>query len=273
MSELKFTKMRQAIFAGAKICVSAVVFSSQVNASSVVGATEFTQIMNNVQLIGILQNGMSQLSTLSDMLDNEAVQTIKQIAMVQNQLQDLMSYGSAVTGQWSQAVGALSQLQGLVARGQALSYTLQNLDSTFIQKYPGFGNYGAGGRYADQYQRWSQSSMDGIKGALEAQGLQASDFANEQITMNSLNNLSSSANGSVRAVQAGNAIAAQQVAQLQKLRQLQMEQFNAYAGYMSGQQANQDAEKEALNKFMNQGDGTIRKPGQSGFKSFDFSNL
>ena len=33
------------------------------------------------------------------------------------------------------------------------------------------------------------------------------------------------------------------------------------------------AKLEALKKFMNQGDGTIRKPGQSGFKSFDLKHL
>lgn len=266
------SRMHNIIFAPAKISLVALVLSAPVNAGGG-SATELTQILNNVELGSIVSNGASQLSTLSNMLDNETMQTLKQIMMVQNQLQDLASIGGSVMGQWQQTSGALYKLQGLVARGQSLSYTLQNLDSTFGKKYPGFGNYGSAGTYSNQYKGWSQTSMDGIKGALSAQGLQASNFATEQATMDSLNNLSSNANGTVSAVQAGNAIAAQQVDQLQKLRQLQMEQFNAYSGYMSGQQAKQDAGTEGLNSFMNQGNGTIRKPGQSGFKSFDLGNM
>jgi P-type conjugative transfer protein TrbJ len=259
-------KPKRIIFAGAKIILAgSLVFSSEVKAFAY--ASEPTQIMNNVELIGIFENGAAQLSTLADMLDNEITQTMQQIMMVENQLRDLMSFGDVVMAPWSKVSGMLYKLQGLVSRGQSLSYTLQNLDSEFMQRYPGFGA-GITGNYTDRYKVWSQSSLDGIRAALQAVGLQASDFESEQETMETLNNLSSTAGGTVQAVQAGNAIAAQQVAQLQKLRQLEMEQFNAYAGYMAGQQANQDAELEALQRFLNQGDGTVRKPRQSSFKGF-----
>jgi|GEM_PF-623944 len=248
-------RLLRRLFAPAKIFFIALALSQTTNAGTVLGnggATEVTQILNNAQLMAIFQNGTSQLAELSSMLDNEITQTMQQINMVQNQLQDLASLGNSVMAPYNQVSGSLSKLQGLVSRGQSLSYTLQNLDQQFSQMYPGFGNYGSSGTYATQYKGWSQASMDGIKGALQAQGLQASDFATEQATMDSLNSMSSSANGTVSAVQAGNAIAAQQVVQLQKLRQLQMEQFNAYAGYLSGQQAKQDAEAEAMGRFMKQ---------------------
>jgi P-type conjugative transfer protein TrbJ len=263
---------RAFIFAGAKMFIVGLLIFAQAQAGTVFGnggATEATQILNNTELMAIWQTGTMQLAELNSMLDNEITQTMQQIIMVENQIQDLMSIGDKVMGPYNQVVGALGKLQGLVSRGQSLSYTLQGLDQQFTNKYRGFGNYyGSGMTYADQYKGWSQATNDGIKSALEAQGLRAADFATEQATMDELNRLSSSATGTVSAVQAGNAIAAQQVVQLQKLQQLHMEQFDAYASYMAGQQANQDAEKEALMKFMNQGDGKIRKPGQSGFKQF-----
>jgi len=258
---------RYVIFAGAKIVLAgSLVFSSEVKAFAY--ASEPTQIMNNIELISIFENGVSQLSTLSNVLDNEITQTTQQIMMVENQLRDLMSFGDVIMAPWAKVSGLLYKLQGLVSRGQSLSYTLENMDSVFMERYRGFGNFATGGSYASQYRSWSQSSLDGIRAALQAQGLQASDFESEQETMDSLNNLSSSAGGTVQAVQAGNAIAAQQVAQLQKLRQLEMEQFNAYAGYMAGQQAKQDADIEAVKRFLDQGDGTVRKPNTSGFKGF-----
>jgi len=260
-------KPKRLIFAGAKIVLAgSLVFSSEVHAFAY--ASEPTQIMNNVELIGIFENGAAQLSTLADMLDNEITQTMQQIMMVENQLRDLMSFGDVIMAPWSRVSGMLYKLQGLVSRGQSLSYTLQNLDTEFMNRYRGFGNFATGGSYASQYRGWSQSSLDGIRAALQAVGLQASDFESEQETMETLNNLSSTAGGTVQAVQAGNAIAAQQVGQLQKLRQLEMEQFNAYAGYMAGQQAKQDADLEAVRRFLDQGDGTVRKPNTSGFKGF-----
>jgi P-type conjugative transfer protein TrbJ len=262
-------------FTPAKIAILALALTSPAQAGTVMGnggATEVTQILNNAQLMAIFQNGTSQLAQLSSMLDNEITQTMQQISMVQNQLQDLASMGNQIMTPYNQVSGALGKLQGLVSRGQSLSYTLQNLDQQFSQLYPGFGNYGSSGTYATQYKGWSQASMDGIKGALQAQGLQASDFATEQSTMDQLNSMSSSANGTVSAVQAGNAIAAQQVVQLQKLRQLQMEQFNAYAGYLSGQQAKQDAEAEAMGKFMQQPQ-LEHSPNAQSFSADDLNSL
>ncbi|MGZ4992658.1 MAG: hypothetical protein ACXV79_00695 [Methylobacter sp.] len=50
----------------------------------------------------------------------------------------------------------------------------------------------------------------------------------------------------------------------------------AEAAAAQAAQIEQDREKakqEALMKFMHQGNGTIRKPGESGFKKFDFRHL
>jgi P-type conjugative transfer protein TrbJ len=277
---MQMNRLLRRIFAPAKITLIALALTTPAQAGTVFGnggATEVTQILNNSQLMAIWQTGTMQLAELNSMLDNEITQTMQQINMVQNQLQDLMSIGDKVMGPWNQISGALGKLQGAVSRGQALSYTLQNLDQQFMQKYQGFGNYTSGGSsYAAQYQGWSQATNDGIKSALEAQGLQASDFATEQSTMDQLNSMSSSANGTVSAVQAGNAIAAQQVVQLQKLRQLQMEQFNAYAGYLSGQQAKQDAEAEAMGRFMKQPvvePGTINTANERAWSPADMNKL
>ena len=42
---------------------------------------------------------------------------------------------------------------------------------------------------------------------------------------------------------------------------------------LAKQQEQEAVKQEALKKFMNQGNGKIRKPGESGFKSFDLSHL
>lgn len=198
-------------------------------------ATEVTQIMNNAELVNILKNGYEQLKELSSVLDNEIIQTAKQIAMVQNQLQDLVSLAGADLP-FQQVSNNFLQVRQLVNRGMALSQTLQNLDQVFSDRYQPNG----GGTYKQRYANWSGTTMDGVKSALQAQGLQNMRFDNELSVLQSLNSMSSNATGTVSVVQAGNGILLQLAQQLQGLRQMQMEQFNAYAGVMASEQASKD---------------------------------
>jgi len=80
--------------------------------------------------------------------------------------------------------------------------------------------------------------------------------------------MSAGSPGSLQALQAGNMIASQQIDQLQKLRQLYMAQMQAQNSYMAGQAQNQADQTDAVQTFMNQGNGTVRKWGQNGTVGF-----
>ena len=58
----------------------------------------------------------------------------------------------------------LNALASIVQGGQALSYSLANLDSQFKARFPGYGYSGNG--YFTQYRSWSQTSLDTTLGAL-----------------------------------------------------------------------------------------------------------
>jgi type IV secretion system protein TrbJ len=68
--------------------------------------------------------------------------------------------------------------------GQALAYSLGNLDQLFRQTYPGYG-YNTGAFYT-QYRNWSQTSLDTALGTLRAAGLQGRQLQTEQAIINSL---------------------------------------------------------------------------------------
>jgi P-type conjugative transfer protein TrbJ len=163
------------------------------------------------------------------------------------------------------------KINNIVNRGQAIAYTLGNIDTVFKQRFPEFG--AAGGlnsliNYSQNYRNWSTSTLNGISSALQYAGLQAKDFATEAAAVAKIQSLSNEANGTVKAVQAANMIAAQQVEQLQKLRVLQMEQFTAEANYLATQQKVKDSEVEGLQKFLKQGKGHIRTDTEDGFLGF-----
>jgi P-type conjugative transfer protein TrbJ len=174
-------------------------------------ATEFTQILNYVELAGQLE---------------------QQVLMVENQLNQLMDmakHGITITDQLFGTVASdISSLRQIVNTGQSLSYTMSNLDGTFRLRFPG---YSSTTNYGQAYQNWSQTSLDSIRGALNAAGVQNSQFDNDEALLQSLQGQSQSAVGRMQAIEVGNQIAENQAEQLIKLRQLMMADMQSKAAY------------------------------------------
>jgi P-type conjugative transfer protein TrbJ len=176
-------------------------------------ATEYTQILNYVELAGQLE---------------------KQVVMVENQLNqlaDMAKHGITITDQLFGTVASdITTLRQIVNTGQALSYTLSNMDGTFRLRFPG---YNTSTNYGQSYQTWSQTSLDSTLGALKAAGLQNSQFDSDSALLQSLKSQSQSAVGRMQAIEVGNQIAENQAEQLMKLRQLMMADMQSKAAYQS----------------------------------------
>lgn len=215
------------------------------------GSTEVTQLLNNVEMVN---------------------QTTQQIMMVQQQLTMLANQAKNLTTApqqiWGQAQSDLMRLTSLVAQGQSIAYSAQNVDQVFRQRFPGYGSTSTNTNYGQLYRSWSDASRQGLSTALQAAGFQAGNFASEQAALQQIQGISAGSPGSLQAIQAGNMIASQQVEQLQKLRQLTVAQMEAQNGYLAAQQTKEDHSTEAVDKWMRQGDGTLKQPGTRGFSKF-----
>ncbi len=187
-------------------------------------ATEFTQILNYVELAGQLE---------------------QQVLMVENQLNqllDMAKHGITITDQlFGTVTSDITTLRQIVNTGQALSYTLSNMDGTFRLRFPG---YSTSTNYGQSYQTWSQTSLDSTLGALKAAGVQNSQFDSDEALLQSLQSQSQSAVGRMQAIEVGNQIAENQAEQLMKLRQLMMADMQSKAAYQSAM-VQADATKQA----------------------------
>ncbi len=174
-------------------------------------ATEFTQLLNYVELAGQLE---------------------QQVLMVENQLNqllDMAKHGITITDQLFGTVASdITNLNKIVQTGQSLSYTMSNLDSSFQLRFPG---YSPSTNYGQSYQTWSQTSLDSTLGALNAAGLQNSQFNSDAALLQTLQGQSQSAVGRMQAIEVGNQIAENQAEQLMKLRQLMMADMQSKASY------------------------------------------
>jgi len=187
-------------------------------------ATEYTQILNYVELAGQLE---------------------KQVLMVENQLNqlaDMAKHGITITDQLFGTVASdINNLNQIVKTGQSLSYTMSNLDGSFRLRFPG---YSSSTNYGQSYQTWSQTSLDSTRGALNAAGLQNSQFNSDEALLKTLQGQSQSAVGRMQAIEVGNQIAENQAEQLMKLRQLMMADMQSKASYQ-GSLVQAEATKQA----------------------------
>src|SRR6202521_6221916 len=124
-------------------------------------ATEWTQILNHVQLImGYIRQGLQ--------LENELKQ-------YEEQLKQGMVSPQQLFGPIQQD---LSQLAQVVQGGQALAYSMGNLDGQFRSTFPGYSYRTSG--YFNDYKKWSQTSLDTTMNSLRAAGFQSKQLKNHQ---------------------------------------------------------------------------------------------
>lgn len=232
------------------IALLSLAFHGVAGAGAVIGATEPTQILNNLQL------GAQYVE--------QAQQTIHQFNQYQTMLQNLKQMTpSALLDQAAQKLWqdqnmtqAFRNLQKIVVGGQEISYSLSTVDGKFKQLYPGYGATSAD--YSRAYRDWSGNTLNSVKNALSLISAHSENFTTEQGMVNELVAKSQTAGGQLQALQAGNQISVAMVGQMQQLRQLQMAQANAQMAYMSGQQAKQDSSDASLRGYFNRGTTRVR---------------
>lgn len=213
------------------------------------GSTEFTQILNNVEL-GI-SNG-SLMQQYNEMLN----QTAEQIRMVQHQLNTYRNLVTNTTGIdhhiWGDAIGELNKLGELVNKGRGISYSMGAIDEVFRGQYGDY-SYSADDlsaqSYSERYREWNQINADTIRNTLEAANLQSEQFQTEDQVMQQLQQMSQTSTGRMQALQVGNQIAGQQVRQMQKLRQLSLLQIQQQSAYLATKNEKEAYEKAQADQY------------------------
>ena len=187
-------------------------------------ATEYTQLLNYAELVAQLE---------------------KQVMMVENQLTqiaDMTKQGVTISDQLFGTVAVdITNLRQVVNTGEALSYTMGNLDGSFRSRFPG---YSSTTNYGEAYQTWSQTSLDSTLGALKAAGLQNWQFDSDEALLQTMQGQSQSAVGRMQAMEIGNQIAENEAEQLMKLRELMMADMQSKASYQ-GSLVQAEATKQA----------------------------
>ena len=233
---------RQVVVFVLVICVVLGGTPPRVEAIVPVPATEFTQILNRIEL---------------------ALQYGKQVQMLQNDMlrySDMLKHGKPLpTQSFGTVTQDLQQLARIVQNGQALAYSMANLDVQFRNTFKGYNQAFSPTAFYKNYQQWSQTSLDTTHGTLKAMGMQGAQLQSEQTLLASLHKLMQTPIGRMQAIQIGSDLSEQQVEQLMKLRQLMILDLQSKQAFQAEQIQKEQADVAAQQKFFNyvrvQGDG------------------
>lgn len=214
------------------------------------GATEWTQILNNLQLVELAGTNMEQVAQNLEQISHQATQIENQLDQYKVMLQNLERLPENI---WGNAVGDLNLLQRIVAQGEGIAFSLGGLDDVLAQRFPSYANLETGLNhgldFSGEYASWSQANRDTIAGTLASAGLTAQQFESESQTLSQLHAQSASAIGQMQALQTGHAIASQQVAQIQKLRALIAQQTVMMGTWYQSEQTQSDLAQARRNQF------------------------
>lgn len=214
------------------------------------GATEWTQMLNNGELVSLVGKSAEQVNNQIKQITQLAQQIENQLKIYTNMVQNTAQLPSHI---WGQVQSDLNQLRNIVNQGQGIAFSMGNIDDVLKQRFQSYSDFKTNlpnnASFSSTYQTWSNTNRDTISSTLRAAGLTADQFSSEESTMAQLRTQSESADGQMKALQVGNEIASQQVAQTQKLRGLVSQQMAMMATWYQSEQAEKDLSQARRQEF------------------------
>ncbi len=195
-------------------------------------STAFAMGLDPYSYLNYLQDLKTAINTAKT-VSNQATEINNQLSMIQWQ----KTNSTALTDyQWQDIQGLIQKMDDQSQQGQALSYTAQNIDTKFRQKYPNYCNFTDGQtNYQQAYQQWNASTLDTLRASMDATQSSASHFQSEHEALMQLKNQGATSKGRLQALQVATEISAENVNQLQELKRIMMAQSSAQSAYMAYQ--------------------------------------
>lgn len=188
----------------------------------------------------------------------------EQLSKIKDNMKNLSQF------HWKDLNQAINQLANDVQKGQAIAFSMSNIEDEFRKRFPGIEKTAKGKvNYRQKYLDWVKTNQHTMSGTLKALNSQYNNMKKEQSIRETLLAQAKSPTGSMQAIQAGNEIAAEQINQMQQLRQVMIANASANAEYQAFE-AQKAAQSEAAitDIIENAGDNDTKYDGSGGFGQF-----
>jgi P-type conjugative transfer protein TrbJ len=155
-----------------------------------------------------------------------------------NMVQNTRTLPNQLVGPVLQDLGQLAQI---VQGGQALAYSMSNLNAQFANTFKGYSKAFNPTMYYQNYAHWSQTSLDTTFSTLKAMGMQGQQLRNTEAFLAAMRQRMTTPQGRLDAIQVGTEVSEQQVEQLMMLRQLMILDLQSKQAYQAQQVQNEQA--------------------------------
>lgn len=207
------------------LCLSSIAPARAGTVAGFGGGTEYTQILNNVQLA----------NSYSQMLTNYSTQ----LQQYQAQLKNLERGSAGQIG--AEVPGIMRGIGTIMAGTNSIGGTMASINSNFASTFKS----PLAQSYADRFKSLTTTSTATLGASASASGLQRDTMEAETRALERAFAEVQETDGTVAAVQKLGAINAQQVQQTQAMRELIATQNIASSTWMASQEAKQEALRES----------------------------
>lgn len=179
------------------------------------GSTEYTQILNNVQLLNQYTQMLQQYST--------------QLQQYQAQLRNLALNPTSMMG--ADVNRLITGIGGVMAAGNSVGGTMASIDQKFSQTF----NSPVAMSYSDRFKQLTSMSTDTLGASMRAAGMQRDSYVTDTAALTALYNKSQQSQGTTAAVQTLSEICVTLTQQIQGLKDLMATQNVASSAWMAEQ--------------------------------------
>jgi P-type conjugative transfer protein TrbJ len=192
----------------------------------------------------------------------------KQLLQLQNQI---LQYEAMLKNLQDNPLGAVVPNLGLLARntakimanGEGIANNMGNVSDNIARAFKNpQGDFGV------KFRIWSNASKEALTGAMLNAGLQREQFADDTQALEALVTKNAASQGALAATKTLGEIASAQLAESYKLRDLISAQQLATNNFMMAETSKKQEEVDAAQAFLRQGNGQVRRPGQSNHTAF-----
>lgn len=213
--------------------------------------------------VNLVQNIVSAIQSITEVaqqvqqLTNEATQIANQVQQLQDMANQASQLGSPT---WGQVQAWINNLAAAAQIGNSLVYNMPNIAGQLQMQFPG---YVSPTNWNAQYQQWSTTTLDTLRGTLQSAGLNISDVNTVDSALQTLRSANDSATGRNELMQVANSLASLQVEEMAKVRQLLALEINAANVWKTNSTNASAASEAALQRFIG-APGAVANPAASG---------
>lgn len=181
----------------------------------------------------------------------ESVQhTLNQIKQLKNQVRNLSKLKNL---EWGDADSQLKNLANIAAQGQALSFSVENLNQEWDNRFKGYDVYKKHAindiNSTQQYKRWATTLTDTAKSSLSVANQLAKMQRDDSRVLKNIQSHTANADGAVQIGQATNELLLQVSTSLQKLQTLMQSDISMTATSIATATDKLDAQQANTDKY------------------------